>query len=249
MNNFVDKGIPTIVGIVPLITSIYYIVKWFIKSESRTLIDELLDLRVINLWDRFQSTIFLSSIMMMAIMLIIFLFDIHIISNIFFILFWLGLSIFCFLTLLYFWLKSIFRGVGNRYLTNIILTSYLVVLVIPYVYLDSVKQIIPNYINQNYLMTVAILMSLIFYNFIVLKMWLSILRYFKKPIKQQYKIEKITNDRIIEELERLYFMFMYDNERHILAKENDVKKIEKEFFVYHAKENVMIRYFKYPESQ
>ncbi len=122
-------------------------------------------------------------------------------------------------------------------------------LVIPYVYLDSVKQIIPNYINQNYLMTVAILMSLIFYNFIVLKMWLSILRYFKKPIKQQYKIEKITNDRIIEELERLYFLFMYDNERHILAKENDVKKIEKEFFVYHPKENVMIRYFKYPESQ
>lgn len=111
------------------------------------------------------------------------------------------------------------------------------------------KIIIVSYIDQYYLMTAVVILSLVFYNFIVLKICISILRYFKKPIKQQYKIEKITNDRIIEELERLYFMFMYDNERHILAKENDVKKIEKEFFVYHAKENVMIKYFKYPESQ
>ncbi|WP_145149986.1 hypothetical protein [Paenibacillus xylanexedens] len=249
MNNFVDKGLPAIVSILPAVTIIFYIIKWFIKSESRTLIDELLDLRITNLWDRFQSAIFLSAIMMAAILSIIFMFDKPFISNNIFEWIWISLFIISLLFLLTFWVRKLWKDAPEKLLTGTIITFYFSLLLVPYIMIDSIKTILLSYINQYYLMTAAGILSLIFYNFIVLKMCLTILRYFKKPDRQEFKIEKINSTRITEELESLYFLFMYDNERHILAKENDVKKIEKEFFVYHSKENVMIRYFKYPESQ
>ncbi|MDT0124341.1 hypothetical protein Q9R46_16905 [Paenibacillus sp. RRE4] len=249
MFNLTGKNLSDLLSIIPALTIILYIIKWFIKSESRSLIDELLDLRIANLWDRFQSAIFLSTIMMAAILSTIFMFDKPFISNIIFQWIWVSFFVFCLLLILVFWIRTFWKAMNKKFLTGIIVTFYLSLLLVPYVVIDSIKVMILSYINQYFVITVGMIFSLIFYNFIVLKICLSILHYFMKPDRKQYKLEKISSDSITQELEKLYFLFMYDNERHILAKVNNVKKIENEFFVYHPKENVMIRYFIYPESQ
>lgn len=125
MNNFVDKGLLAIASILPAVTIIFYIIKWFIKSESRTLIDELLDLRIASIWDRFQSAMFLSAIMMTEILSIIFIFDRPFISNNIFEWIWFSCFIVCILILLIFGVGTLWKNVHKRFLAGIIITFYL----------------------------------------------------------------------------------------------------------------------------
>ncbi|QOS80574.1 hypothetical protein JNUCC31_06630 [Paenibacillus sp. JNUCC31] len=192
MNNFVDKGLPAIASILPAITIILYIIKWFIKSESRTLIDELLDLRITSLWDRFQSAVFLSAIMMAAILSIIFMFEYRIISNYIFEWSWFSLFVVCCVFLSFFWIKTLWKAMNNRFLTGIIITFYLSLLLVPYIILDTNKKIILSYIDQNYLITTAVILSLIFYNFIVLKFLFLFFTISKNLIEDNIRSKKLT---------------------------------------------------------
>lgn len=175
-------------------------------------------------------------------LIMIFAFNYTIIATPFFVILWGSVFVVCCIILIIFFIKSLFKKAYSKVLNKVVAIHFLTLIFLPYIIIDSMKKEIIDHLSRDYIMLTLSIIFLIFYVFVMLRISLSVLTYFKGYKKDNFKIESIKD--IDEKLNQLYFLFMYDNERHVMSGTADVKKLEEGFYIFYPKEKVLIRYYK-----
>jgi hypothetical protein len=240
MKEIVETGFPAIITI---LGAVVVWIRLFIRTTNKTIVDMIVESRSVKLWDEFLELVLLSSVLVIMLLVPVFYMDMPLI--ILTILLIVNL-LFFFLSLLIvvgYWIFSFFKPVKGKFLTICIITNYILLFIMPFILLKGEKEQLIGKITGNYIYAVIIAIALVAFHCLLLQMYPSILRSFNKPEIKKYQVERIVEPA--NELGRLYFLYMLDNERHVMSESANLKKIsERPFYIYFPKENALIKYFK-----
>ncbi|MGM1023702.1 MAG: hypothetical protein ACQEXV_24975 [Bacillota bacterium] len=240
MNSFFETGIP---ALVTAVTAAFLFIKLFIKTSKKTLVDNAIEVRSINLWEKFLEHILISFVIVVLLLTPVVTADISIFGlELIFIGTFLIFLISALIIIIYF-IRFLCKGFKSKILNASILINFITIIFLPFQGLKIIINVdLLNKLSSDYIITFFVIVLLVSYIALVLAAYPKLFRFFNKKEHKLLKIEIISNQ--IEKLQTLNFHYMIDSERHVLSEHNNIEKINDSFYIYYPKENVLIKYFK-----
>ncbi|MCY9658159.1 hypothetical protein P5G65_04670 [Paenibacillus chondroitinus] len=242
--------IEILLKVAPLITVAFVLIRFNITTTNKTVIDILLTPKNTSDWEDFLEIISVSLILVLTLNIPSLIFDSAEFSKFIqdlFILTNLGSFLLTGIVLLACWIISLFGvSIKKRLINIIIFTNFALILIFSFLNTVLNKAYILQLFNtkQNSKLLVAVGIVYIFYIFLFY-IYRFLYRLFNGPRIPAYKIEKTPVNLVEEELKDLYFIYMFDGERHIMANYPVSRKsVTFPAYVYYPKENSLVKYTK-----
>lgn len=100
-----------------------------------------------------------------------------------------------------------------------------------------------GFFESDYVYLISFILLNFFILFCCLYIYRSLFQYIIRPTPAKYRVKKIINNNINEELDKLFFIFMLDSERHVFSRFPTTKnKMKLPAYIYYPKENVLYYY-------
>lgn len=242
--------IEILLKVAPLITVILVLIRFNITTTNKTVIDSLLTPKNNRDWEDFLEIISVSLILVMTLNIPSLIFDYSkmpsIIQNILIILD----IILVFISggfLLACRVLSLFGFQTKAKLINFVLfTNFASLLLFSFSNTSLNQKYLVGFFDTKQFSKLLIIMGVLFVFYVSLfYMYRFLYKLFNRPQIPAYKIEKIPVTLVEEELKDLFFIYMFDSERHILSKfPVDRKSVTFPVYVYYPKENSLVKYNK-----
>ncbi|MDR6880385.1 hypothetical protein [Bacillus sp. 3255] len=242
--------IEILLKVAPLITVILVLIRFNITTTNKSVIDILLTPKNNRDWDDFLEIISVSLILVFALNILNLIIDYSVISIV--VQNWLIILDFTFLLvtslfILGCWVFSLFGKRIQLKIINFVLFANLASLMLLSLLNTTLSQkyLVNLFVTKQYSNLLIILGALFVFYVFLFYIYRFLYRLFNGPRIPAYKIEKIPVILIEEELKDLFFIYMFDSERHILSKfPVDRKSVTFPVYVYYPKENSLVKYNK-----
>lgn len=242
--------IEILLKVAPLITVAFVLIKFNITSTNKTVIDILLTPKNNRDWDDFLEIISVSLILVLTIVIPSIFFDyskMSAMSQYIFITIDIGLIIITGIFLVVSWLLSLFGVLLRSKLVNFVIITSLALILFLSFFSSALNQkyLVNFFYTKQYSNLLVIIGSIFIFFTLLFYIYRFIYKSFNKPISPTYKIEKIPVNLVEEELKNLYFIYMFDSERHIMTNYPvNRKSVTFPAYVYYPKENSLVKYKK-----
>jgi hypothetical protein len=242
--------IEILLKVAPLITVILVLIRFNITTTNKTVIDILLTPKNTRDWEDFLESISISLILVLFLNIPSLFIDYSKVSyslqNLL-----LNIDVLLLLItgffLLVSWSLSLFGVLLKTKLINVVIFTNLALILLLSFFNSALNQKnLFNYFTTKQHSKLLIVFGVIFVFYLVIfYCYRFVYKLFNKPRIPAYKIEKIPVNIVEEELKDLYFIYMFDSERHILTNYPvDRKSVSLPVYVYYPKENSLVKYKK-----
>lgn len=240
--------IDLVIKIFSIVASLGLLLKIFLTITSKTEIEIIFTTQNTRIWESFIEKTFLSLLMTTFITVgtaVVSFQNRKIINYLGNTLLWIiliSLAVLFLLKLIMYLIKK--KPKPNGVMANIIfLNLFSLTLFICFININARSAYRNIYFEGDYVLLIVYFVLIFLILFSCLYIYRSLFQFIISPAPTKYRVKKIIYNNINEELDKLYFIFMLDNERHVFSRFPTTKnKMKLPAYIYYPKENALYYY-------